>query len=31
MVVKMKQFESLEEMENALDKEISEIKSNLGR
>jgi len=31
MVVKIKQFESLEEIENALDKEISETKSNLGK
>lgn len=31
MAVKIKEFESLEEVEDALDKEISETKSNLGK
>jgi hypothetical protein len=31
MVIEIKQFDSIEEMENALDKEISETKSSLGK
>ena len=31
MVVKIKEFESLKEIEDALDKEISEAKNNLGK